>query len=226
VSRQAAAARSDYNAEAPRAFALLKRSCPVTSFLSSPAYWAKSSSRDHHPLRGHPPLAEAYPSVVLGRKGEALPRAARRCTALARPARAVEEAAGAPARLFMQGKIRAIGVSKHRCPFRKKRFPCAAKDRLSIRQKFALLISKGDSVKPRSAWSQRPSRSIGRFLASPPRRGIRPSAKNTVTVWPPQLSHGVLSHPHFGIFSNFGSAGSVGIHFGRRLLISLSLNQL
>ena len=113
-------------------------------------------------------LAEAYPSVVFSRKGEALPtgRSVLHCTGPTRSCRA-----GALARLFMQSKIRAIGVSNHRCPSAKA-FPCAAKDRLSIRQKFALSISTGISQSyGLLGLSDRRHLPVD-FSASPPRRGI------------------------------------------------------
>ena len=138
MSGQPAAARSDYNAEAPRASALLK---PVTSFPSSRAYWQSPPQgiTTHCAVTRHLPKPTRR-SYSAGRARRCR-RAARCCAALAQPARAVRA-------LWPHFSCRAKSARSTSATTdapSAKAFPCAAKDRLSIRQKFALSISKGIS---------------------------------------------------------------------------------
>lgn len=99
-------------------------------------------------LKGSPPTARSPAtcrSLPVGRirpEGRgALPRAARCCAALAQPARAVRA-------LWPHFSCRAESARSTSATTdapSAKAFPCAAKDRLSIRQKFALSSSKGIS---------------------------------------------------------------------------------
>lgn len=219
MSGQPAAARSDYNAEAPRASALLK---PVTSFPSSRAYWQSPPQgiTTHCAVTRHLPKPTRR-SYSAGRARRCR-RAARCCAALAQPARAVRT-------LWPHFSCRAKSGGQQRpMPLPQKRFRVLPK-------------TGSRSVKNSRSRFQRAFRKATVCLVSatvdiyrsifgiPTEARHPPMAKNTVTVWPHQLSHGSLSHPSAricGIFSNFGRAGSVGIHIGRRLLISWSLNQL